>query len=504
MEAIGYLHVASAYEASENIEIVSIKWEFKFLHWPKLSSPVAMRLLSVALTIGILNLADQTLALQQVGSRGTAVTNIQKCLKNLGYFNGPLTGKFANLTQQAVISFQKAKGLAVDGIVGAKTQQALQQSCQSEIKGESSNGQLRVGSRGQAVSQLQQNLRQLGYFNDPKTGYFGSQTRQALIRFQQAAQIPANGVFDSRTAQALQSNLSVGGEYPLLSEGSNGPEVTKLQQRLRDLGYFKMNPTGNFRSITKNAVIAFQRKAGLPATGVANAQTWDALYNSAQVPGSNNAGSQQVRDVQQLLQDLGYYNGTPTGTVGTLTRDAIAQFQRDKGLPVDGIVDAQLLKAVRQAWEAKYSNQPSRTVIAMGAKGENVKAVQERLSQLGYFNRSLDGVFGEYTKNSVLEFQKDYRLNPTGKVDGQTWQALGFDNSVATNRPVSNRYYVAAVPMQNSDTLDKVRRFVPNAFPDMSMSGNYVNAGAFSDRSVAENLTKMLRSKGLNAKVQFI
>ncbi|MCC5635754.1 peptidoglycan-binding protein [Nostoc sp. CHAB 5844] len=504
MEAIGYLHVASAYEAPENIEVVPRKLEFKFLQWPKLSSQAAMRLLSVALTIGILNLADQTLALQQVGSRGTEVTNIQQCLKNLGYFTGPVTGRFASLTQKAVIGFQKAKGLTVDGIVGVNTQQALQQSCQSGTSSGSTNGQLRVGSRGQAVSQLQQNLRQLGYFNGPKTGYFGSQTRQALIRFQQASRIPANGVFDSRTAQALQSNLNVGGEYPTLAEGSRGLAVTKLQQRLRDLGYFKMNPTGNFRSITKNSVIAFQRKAGLSATGVANAQTWDALYNSAQIPDRTNGSTQQVRDVQQLLGDLGYYNGTPTGTVGTLTRNAVVQFQRDNGLAADGIIDAQLLNAVRQVWVARYSNQPTRTVLSTGAKGENVRTVQKRLSQLGYFNRSVDGIFGEYTKAAVLAFQKDYRLNPTGKVDGQTWQVLGFDNSVALSRPVINRYYVAAVPLQNSDTLDKVRRFVPNAFPDVSTSGNYVNAGAFSDRTVAENLTKMLRSKGLNARVQFL
>jgi peptidoglycan hydrolase-like protein with peptidoglycan-binding domain len=505
MEAIGYLHLASAYEASENIEVVPIKLEFKFLQWPKLSSVAAMRLLSVALAIGLLNVADQALALQQVGSRGTEVTFIQQCLKNIGYFSGPVTGNFANLTQRAVTRFQQARGLAVDGIVGNNTRQALQQSCQSGTPSPNTTGQLRVGSKGQAVTQLQQNLRQLGYFNGPRTGYFGTQTRQAVIRFQQASRIPANGIVDSRTAQALQSNLNVGGEYPVLTVGSRGPAVTRLQQRLRDLGYFKMNPTGNFRSITKNSVVAFQRKAGIPATGVANSQTWDALLNTAQVPNrTTNASSQQVRDVQQLLIDLDYYNGTPTGTVGTLTRDAIAQFQRDNGLTADGVVDAELLTAVRRVWTARYSNQPTRTVLSTGARGENVKSVQRRLSELGYYKNAQDGIFGNNTKSAVVAFQKEYRLNPTGQVDGQTWQALGFDNSFTATRAVRNRYYVAAVPMQNIDTLDRVRRYVPNAFSDVTMSGNYVNAGAFSDRAVAENLTKMLRSKGLNARVQAI
>jgi len=508
MEAIGYLHLASAYEVPENVEFVPLKLEFKFLQWPKLSSLAAMRLLSVALAIALLNIADQALALQRVGSRGTEVTFIQQCLKNLGYFNGPVTGGFFNLTQSAVTRFQKARGLAVDGIVGNNTRQALQQSCQSgtpRTPNPNTNGQLRVGSKGQAVTQLQQNLRQLGYFNGPRTGYFGTQTRQAVIRFQQASRIPANGIVDSRTAQALQSNLNVGGEYPVLTQGNRSPAVTRLQQRLRDLGYFKQNPTGYFGSITKNSVIAFQRKNGIPATGVANSQTWDALLNTAQVPDrTTNTASQQVRDVQQLLLDLGYYNGTVTGTVGTLTRDAVVQFQRNNGLAADGVIDAQLVTAVRKVWTARYSNQPTRTVLSTGARGENVRSVQRRLSELGYYKNAQDGIFGNNTKNAVVAFQKEYRLNPTGRVDGQTWQALGFDNSLTATRTVTNRYYIAAVPVQNMDTLDRVRRYVPNAFSDVSMSGSYVNAGAFSDRSVAENLTKMLRSKGINARVQAI
>ena len=46
---------------------------------------------------------------------------------------------------------------------------------------------LRLGSTGAAVSRLQRNLRQLRYFNGPNTGYFGTETQQAVIRFQQAA-----------------------------------------------------------------------------------------------------------------------------------------------------------------------------------------------------------------------------------------------------------------------------------------------------------------------------
>ncbi|MBH8556295.1 peptidoglycan-binding protein [Nostocaceae cyanobacterium CENA357] len=538
MEAIVYLHLASVYETSENIEIIPIQVNLKFLQWQKLSSTAAMRLLSVALTMGLLSVAGQTLALQKEGSNSTEVGNIQRCLKKLGYFNGPVTGKFATLTKTSVVKFQQANRLTADGVVGASTQQALQRACRSQTpSGNSING-LRVGSRGADVSRLQQDLRKLRYFNGPSTGYFGPQTQQAVIRFQRAYGIAADGIVGSRTTQAIlsnqrpsnprPSNFGEGGEYPVLSEGSSGAAVTRLQQRLRQLGYFNANPTGNFRRITKDAVIAFQRKAGIPTTGVANQQTWDALLGYSRFPTRGNIAASQVKDLQQYLRDLGYFNTTPTGTVGPLTRDAIARFQRDNRLNVDGNADVEVLEAVRRVWENRYATQPAsqatRTFLSVGDRGENVRAVQERLLQLNFFNGNPDGNFGDYTRGSVIAFQQSYGLNPTGNVDLQTWQALGLNGATVANSyqnngyvmvappvntgfPIGNSYqnnrYIVVVPFNNNDILNRVRLYIPNAFSEQSSLGNYVNAGAFSDRESAERISKMLRSNGFDARVQY-
>ena len=59
------------------------------------------------------------------GDVGPAVEQIQKGLKDAGFFGGQVDGKFTTLTRQAVISFQKAVGLKADGIVEAKTFKAL-------------------------------------------------------------------------------------------------------------------------------------------------------------------------------------------------------------------------------------------------------------------------------------------------------------------------------------------------------------------------------------------
>jgi peptidoglycan hydrolase-like protein with peptidoglycan-binding domain len=209
-----------------------------------------------------------------------------------------------------------------------------------------------------------------------------------------------------------------------------------------------------------------------------------------------------VKDLQQYLRDLGYFKTNPTGTVGPLTRDAIARFQRSNNIYADGNANVQVLEAVRRVWTNKYATQPTRDFLTVGDKGDNVRAVQERLSQYGFFNGSPDGYFDEYTRTSIIAFQRSYSLDVTGTINGQTWQTLGLNTAVASNGTANNRY-VVVVPANNNDTLNRVRQYVPFAFPDNSRLGNYVNAGEFGDRTAAERVSNMLRSNGLDARVQY-
>ncbi|WP_375509307.1 peptidoglycan-binding protein, partial [uncultured Nostoc sp.] len=222
-------------------------------------------------------------------------------------------------------------------------------------------------------------------------------------------------------------------------------------------------------------------------------------------------------------------------------RDAVIAFQRSYRLPVDGIANAQLLESVRRASTGGYTTQqPSRNYLTVGDQGENVRLVQERLSQLGFSNTNPDGFFNDYTRESVIAFQQSSRLNSTGNVDWQTWEALGLNSSNVGNSaeangyvfaetndyvaPQNNRYlpptnnvvpvtngntlvannpYRVIVPISNNDTLSKVQQYIPNAVTEQSHLGDYVNAGAFSDRAQAETLSKMLRSYGLDARVKY-
>jgi putative chitinase len=77
-------------------------------------------------------------------------------------------------------------------------------------------------------------------------------------------------------SDAIWVNLG-GKAMSVLREGSSGPEVAKLQERLRELGFNPGRIDGDFGPATRAAVIAFQQSAGLLADGIAGPRTQAAL-----------------------------------------------------------------------------------------------------------------------------------------------------------------------------------------------------------------------------------
>ena len=65
-------------------------------------------------------------------------------------------------------------------------------------------------------------------------------------------------------------------------------------------------------------------------------------------------------------------------------------------------------------------------LLQRGAKGEQVKTLQRLLLALGYSlaNYGVDGSFGGTTEKAVKAFQKDRKINQSGKVDAETWSKL--------------------------------------------------------------------------------
>lgn len=73
-------------------------------------------------------------------------------------------------------------------------------------------------------------------------------------------------------------------QYPTLQEGSKGPAVIELQNKLAAAGFSPGTIDGDFGARTKAAVIAFQRARGLVADGIVGSLTWAALDEPAPEP----------------------------------------------------------------------------------------------------------------------------------------------------------------------------------------------------------------------------
>lgn len=142
----------------------------------------------------------------QIGDQGRAVTALQEGMEAAGIYDGPITGYYGELTEEAVTKFQQKQGLTSDGIAGVKTMNALQKMSKSQVHAialDNLREKLQRGSNGQEITQLQHSLRALGFYDGPVTGYFGSLTEKSVIKFQQAMGLAVDGIVGPQTKGAL-------------------------------------------------------------------------------------------------------------------------------------------------------------------------------------------------------------------------------------------------------------------------------------------------------------
>ena len=133
------------------------------------------------------------------GCTGDAVKTLQDKLNTLGYNSGNVDGIFGAKTYAAVTAFQKANSLGVDGIVGKLTWAKLYDATPVNVTPVTTQPMLRTGSRGDAVRKLQELLNAKGYTCGSVDGIFGSKTYAAVLAFQKANGLAADGIVGSLT-----------------------------------------------------------------------------------------------------------------------------------------------------------------------------------------------------------------------------------------------------------------------------------------------------------------
>lgn len=167
------------------------------------------------------------------GSRGEEVRRLQQALISLGFLSGSADGIFGRQTEKAVRAFQKKNGLSADGLAGLKTQSALYSpgnpntapapaAAAAEKKFSSSAPAapltmflsdyttIRPGDQGDRVVLLQEALIGLDYLSGRADGKFGNQTLAAVLDFQQAQKLSADGLAGRKTLKALEKAVAAG------------------------------------------------------------------------------------------------------------------------------------------------------------------------------------------------------------------------------------------------------------------------------------------------------
>ena len=330
----------------------------------------------------------------RLGSRGTAVLQLQQALNALGYDTNGADGKFGKGTERAVKAYQQANGLTADGKAGVKTLAQLYSgssvsgstsgTASSEIYTAKNPNTLQSGDSGSKVTQLQNALKLLGFYTGGVDGKFGSGTKKAVMQFQRVNGLTVDGLAGTQTQKLLYSQVDSGvsggssssgssssgssGFTRTLRKGYTGADVIAVQQKLKELGFYSGSVDGVYGTGSIAAVKKFQQQNGLTADGLVGSRTYTALMSSS-TGSSSNSGSDnsssssdstsgqdyaegtlsygssgtEVKKMQQALKALGY-NVSADGSYGALTQMAVTQFQKRNGLTADGVAGSATLK----------------------------------------------------------------------------------------------------------------------------------------------------------------
>ena len=164
------------------------------------------------------------------GAGGEAVADLQRRLADLGHpTSGDETGAYGAATHDAVLEFQRSRGLRDDGICGDETWAALVDA--GHRLGDRLLYERAPMLRGDDIAELQGLLGSLGFDAGRVDGFFGPATAKALVEFQRNVALPTDGVCGPDTIEALRRVA-----------GRTGPGSTVA--RIREVDTMRRTPPG--------------------------------------------------------------------------------------------------------------------------------------------------------------------------------------------------------------------------------------------------------------------
>ena len=277
--------------------------------------------------------ASRYLRLMSEPMEGPDIALVQQILQEIGLFCGEISGCFDLACDQAVRSYQEREGLQVDGVVGVNTWSRLLTNPSSPMVDPAFLQQPGV------LITIDLDKRRL-YFSSPE-----HKTKAYPV-----------GIGKASTPTPL-------GNWIIVSKALNpgGPFGARWMRLSVPWGGYGIHGTNNPKSIGKRVShgcvrlynedvieIYAQTPVGTPVFIMGKAY-------SGRILKKGDKGS-DVRFVQSILKELGYYKYKSDSYFGQRTEEAVMAFQRAEGILVDGIVGPETLQALQQARDIKRGN----------------------------------------------------------------------------------------------------------------------------------------------------
>ncbi|MDH7478865.1 MAG: peptidoglycan-binding protein [Syntrophomonadaceae bacterium] len=267
--------------------------------------------------------ASRYLRLTSPYMQGPDVTEVQERLRELGIYQGAVDGVFGPRTDAAVREFQRRNGLRVDGIVGPATYNKL-------------NIPITTGNYSISVD-LSQRILTLRRNNQ-------------LVKTYPVAVGKPDTPTPAGNWTIVQKTINPGGPFgarwmrlnvPWGSYGIHGTDNPSSIGQAASHGCVRM--------FNEDVIELYdQVPIGTPVQITGTVVLGRILRRGVSGP--------DVREVQNKLNVLGYYQGDIDGVFGPLTEDAVRSFQRDQELAVDGIVGPATYNALQQAYDVALGN----------------------------------------------------------------------------------------------------------------------------------------------------
>jgi len=276
------------------------------------------------------------------------------------------------------------------------------------------------GRNDERVKILQIYMKDLGYFDYETTGYFGSITEKAVCDFQVAYRITTRasencGYLWPKTRWAIRATIVAKWLFSSIAIQKIDQQVILVQETIKTVTFS--------RGFTK----------------------WEK--------------TETIKSLQEILKELGYYNGDITGIYDNKTIDAIYKFQIEKKIITSNQVSSawyfwpQTRKALSQAIDEKAALDEEKRILAAKKaefkekiqnneiftrgyvkweKADEIKILQEYLKKLDYYDGEITGIYDNKTIDAVYNLQLDNKIITSNQVSS-AWYFVPQTRNALTN-----------------------------------------------------------------------